>query len=348
MRLTLRWFGPDDPVTLASIRQIPGVTGVVSAVHGAPSGAPWREADVAALADHATRHELALDVIESIPVHESVKLGSPDAADHTASWIDSLRAVAAVGVPVVCYNFMPLFDWLRTDLARSLPDGSTALAFDRTAADGWAGRPLSEFALPGWLPTVRDEEFADLSARFASLGHDALWSNLARFLGAVAPEASRLGVKLAIHPDDPPWDVLGVPRIVTSGAALRRVCEIVDDPASGVTLCTGSLGASPANDLPAIARELAPRVHFLHARNVRRTGEQSFHESAHPREAGDVDLPGVVAALRLGGFDGPVRPDHGRMIWGEAGRPGYGLYDRALGAAYLRGVLDALESSADS
>ncbi|MEF8940762.1 MAG: mannonate dehydratase, partial [Salinivenus sp.] len=160
------------------------------------------------------------------------------------------------------------------------------------------------------------------------------------FLERVVPVAEAAGVRLAIHPDDPPWPVFGIPRIVTSGDALERITRLVESPANGVTLCTGSLGADPAQDLPALARRLGDRVHFVHARSVRVTGPRQFHETAHPD--GDVDFRAVLGALKTTGFDGPLRPDHGRMIWGETGRPGYGLYDRALGATYLRGLWEAL------
>jgi mannonate dehydratase len=172
---------------------------------------------------------------------------------------------------------------------------------------------------------------------------EQLWENLAHFLERTVPVAEEVGVRLAIHPDDPPWPIFGVPRIITDGPALERLLRLVDRPANGVTFCTGSLGASPANDLPAIVRRLGPRVHFAHCRNVLVTGEKQFREVPHPSRFGSVDMLEVLRALRDVGFDGPMRPDHGRMIWGETGRPGYGLYDRALGAAYLHGLWEALQ-----
>lgn len=339
MKLTFRWYGPDDPVTLGQIRQIP-IEGIVSALHHIPSGMPWPETDVAQLREIIEAAGLRLEAVESIPVHEEVKWGGPERETYIDAFIRSVEAVGAVGVTVVCYNFMPVFDWLRTDLEMPLDDGSTALCFE----DGVLER--MDFSdgtgqLPGWAEAYSGEELAELRDRYAGLTDDALWENLAYFLQRVVPAAEAAGVRLAIHPDDPPWAVAGFPRIITSGNALRRVTQIVDSPANGVTLCTGSLGANPVEGaaLPETIRGLAGRIYFVHARNVRVTGERSFHETAHP--FGDLDLPAVIKALVDVGFDGPVRPDHGRMIWGEEGRPGYGLYDRALGAAYLRGLIDA-------
>jgi mannonate dehydratase len=171
-----------------------------------------------------------------------------------------------------------------------------------------------------------------------------LWENLRWFLERVVPVAEASGVRLAIHPDDPPWPIFSLPRIVTNGAALERIVRLVDSPANGVTFCTGSLGVIPGTDLPAMVRRLGGmgRIHFAHCRNVRVTGERQFHETSHPSSLGDVDMFEVLRALRDTGFDGPLRPDHGRMIWNERGRAGYGLYDRALGAAYLHGLWEGI------
>jgi mannonate dehydratase len=177
---------------------------------------------------------------------------------------------------------------------------------------------------------------------------EQLWEHLAYFLERVVPAAAAAGVRLALHPDDPPWPILGLPRIITDAAALDRLLALVDRPANGITFCTGSLAANPENDLPAMARRFAAagRIHFAHCRNVRVIGPHRFHETPHPSACGDVDMAAVLAALRDAGFAGPLRPDHGRMIWGETGRPGYGLYDRALGATYLYGLWEGLTAGA--
>lgn len=343
MKTTFRWFGADDPIPLAYIRQIPGVTGVVSAMYDTPVGEPWPRASLERLAERVDAAGLSLAVIESIPIHEDIKLGRPTRDRLVDAWCESLRSVAAVGVPVVCYNFMPVFDWMRSNIALPLSDGSTALAFDD---DELARVDLSRGTrdLPGWAAAYDATALEALVGAYRQVSAEQLWENLAFFLERVVPVAASSGVRLAIHPDDPPWSIFGLPRIVTSGAALERITGLVDDPANGVTVCTGSLGADPHNDLPSIIRRLgaAGRVHFMHCRNVKRTGDHRFHESPHPSRFGSVDMLEVIRALRDVGYTGPMRPDHGRMIWGETGRPGYGLYDRALGAMYLQGLWEAV------
>ncbi|HEY6209551.1 MAG TPA: mannonate dehydratase [Gemmatimonadales bacterium] len=343
MMLTFRWFGPADPIPLAHISQIPGVAGVVSALYDVPVGAPWSRDALGRLKAQVEDAGLRLAVVESIPVHEDIKLGRPGRDRLIDHYCESVCAMGEVGVPVLCYNFMPVFDWMRTDLARRLPDGSTALAYDD---DALAAIDLSRGTgdLPGWATAYSAGELGALLAAYRDVDAERLWENLAYFLERVVPVAEQAGVRLAIHPDDPPWPIFGLPRIVTDAAALERLVGLVDSPANGVTFCTGSLGALPANDLPAMARRLGAmdRIHFAHCRNVRVTGERAFHETPHPSACGSVDMLAVLRALRDVGFAGPMRPDHGRMIWGETGRPGYGLYDRALGAMYLYGLWEGL------
>ena len=341
---TFRWFGIADAVPLAHIRQIPGVTGVVSALYDVPVGDAWRTEQLRSLKGRIEDAGLRFAVVESIPVHEDIKLGRPTRDRLIENFCAGVCAMGDAGVPVLCYNFMPVFDWMRTDLERRLDDGSTALAYDHEAL---AAIDLSRGtgSLPGWAAAYGGDEVQALLAAYREVEPERLWDHLAYFLERVVPVAERAGVRLAIHPDDPPWPVFGLPRIVTTGAALERLVGLVDSPANGVTFCAGSLGADPANDVPAIARRLGAmgRIHFAHCRNVRITGERRFHETPHPRAFGSVDLRAVLAALRDTGFTGPMRPDHGRMIWGERGRPGYGLYDRALGMMYLQGLWEGLE-----
>jgi len=238
---------------------------------------------------------------------------------------------------------MPVFDWTRTDLAMSLPDGSTALAYDDAAlARIDLSRGTSD--LPGWAAAYDAATLHGLLDAYRSVDEERLWENLAYFLERVVPVAASVRVKMAIHPDDPPWAIFGLPRIIINAAALDRLTRLVDNPANGVTFCTGSLGADEHNDLPAMIGSLGKRgrIHFMHCRNVRRTGERQFHETPHPSDFGSVDMLAVMRALRDIRYNGPMRPDHGRMIWGERGRPGYGLHDRALGAMYLQGLWEGL------
>ena len=341
--ITFRWFGRRDPITLERIRQIPAVRGIVGSLFDIPPGDPWPIDRVLALRDEVDRNGLALSVIESIPVHEDIKLGRATRDRLTDNYCESVRNLGRAGVPVVCYNFMPIFDWTRTDLAAVQSDGSTALAYDD---DALSRIDLSRGTgdLPGWATAYDATTLRALRDGYREVPEEHLWENLAYFLERVVPVAESAGVKMAIHPDDPPWSIFGLPRIVTSGAALDRLTRLVDSPANGVTFCTGSLGADPANDLPAIARHLGSRgrIHFAHCRNVKVTGPRQFSEVPHPSAFGNVDMHAVLSALHETDFRGPMRPDHGRMIWGEAGRPGYGLYDRALGATYLQGLWEGI------
>jgi mannonate dehydratase len=344
MQMTFRWFGSNDPIPLRKIRQIPGVRGVVSALYDVPVGDVWPRDKLDRLAGDAADCSLALAVVESIPVHEDIKLGRRTADQLIDQYCESVRNMGEAGIPVLCYNFMPIFDWTRTSLSQPLPDGSTTLAYNHSDL---ARVNLSKGTadLPGWATAYDGPTLAGLLAAYDEIDDDALWENLARFLERVVPAAESVNVRLAIHPDDPPWSIFGLPRIITDAHALDRLTRIVDRPSNGVTFCTGSLGAVPRNDLPAMVRGLGGRgrIHFMHCRNVRRTGDKSFHESEHPSRFGDVDMFEILNALADVGFVGPMRPDHGRMIWGERGRPGYGLHDRALGAMYLQGLWEGIE-----
>jgi mannonate dehydratase len=352
--MTFRWFGRDDPVSLANIRQIPGVEGIVSALYDVAVGDVWPAERVEQLQATVAGAGLRLAVIESIPVHEDIKLGLASRDRLIDNYAESIRSLGAAGIPVLCYNFMPVFDWMRTDLAMAMPDGSTALAYDD---DALAAIDLSRGTgdLPGWGAAYSRDELARLLVAYRPMDGERMWEHLAYFLERVIPVADACGVHMALHPDDPPWPVFGLPRIITNGAALERLVSLVDSPANGITFCTGSLGVAPENDLPAMARRFAAmgRIHFAHCRNVRRDGasanggggRRKFHEVPHPSRFGDVDMAAVLSSLRDGQFAGPMRPDHGRMIWGERGRPGYGLYDRALGAMYLQGLWEGLTAT---
>ncbi|MEO5814520.1 MAG: mannonate dehydratase [Gemmatimonadaceae bacterium] len=343
MKMTFRWFGADDMVSLQNIRQIPGVTGVVSALYDVPVGDVWPKEKIAALAEQIDDASLTLAVVESIPIHEDIKLGRPTRDKLADQYAQSVQHMGELGVPVLCYNFMPIFDWTRTDLAMVNPDGSTALAYDDAAL---SRIDLSHGTgdLPGWATAYDAKTLQALLDAYKEVDEERLWENLAYFLERVVPVAESAGVKMAIHPDDPPWSIFGLPRIITNGPNLDRFTKLVDLPANGVTFCTGSLGAEPSNDLPAMARMLGERkrIHFAHSRNVKWTGERKFNEAPHLTHLGDVDMLGVLTALKDTGFDGPMRPDHGRMVWGETGRAGYGLYDRALGATYLQGLWEGI------
>lgn len=346
--MVFRWFGEDnDDVQLEQIKQIPDVKGVVWSLHHLAAGERWPIEQLREVQQQAEAHKLHIEVVESVNVHEDIKLGLPTRDHYIQHFKETIRALAQVGVQVICYNFMPVFDWIRTDLHKELEDGSRALFYEKKIIDG--ARPVDlvnrilqseNFTLPGWEPE-RLEQLQEVLAAYEAVDEEKLWANLQYFLAQVVPVAEECDIKLAIHPDDPPWPVFGLPRIVTNEANLARILALVDSPSNGLTFCSGSLGANPANDLPAIIRKYGARIYFAHVRNLKRFDNGDFIETAHKMSAGSVDMVGVMKAFHDIGYTGYIRPDHGRDIWGEVGRPGYGLYDRALGAMYLFGLWDA-------
>lgn len=342
MKLTFRWYGPDDPVTLEKISQIPTMSGIVSAVYDVKPGGVWSNESIEKIKAQAAEHDLAFEVVESVPVPEDIKLGNEKAPQLIENYCENVRRLGKAGVKCICYNFMPVFDWLRSELEHAQDDGANALAYDEQTV--LKMDPLKgDLALPGWDASYTKEELKGLLEEYSKLGEEGLWRNFETFLKAVIPVAKEAGVNMAIHPDDPPWGMFGLPRIITNRENIRRFLDIVPETNNGLTLCTGSLGANPDNDLVAMAEEFADRIHFVHLRNIKITGERRFEEVGHPTECGSIDMYGIARALVHNGFDGYVRPDHGRMIWGEKGRYGYGLFDRALGATYLAGIFEAIE-----
>ena len=344
MKLTFRWYGSNDPVTLEQIRQIPTMSGIVSAVYDVAPGGVWSEESISSLKKAANDAGLEFEVVESVPVPEEIKYGGPNADKLIANYCENIRRLGRAGVKCVCYNFMPVFDWLRSELERVSEDGSNSLAYNEETLKTM-DPAKGDLSLPGWDESYTKEELNKLLEIYKKVDEETLWGNLEKFLKAVIPVAEEAGVNMAIHPDDPPWGIFGLPRVITCEKNLDRFLSIVDSPANGLTFCTGSLGASASNDLVKMAGKYAKRIHFLHLRNIKITGDKEFHEVGHPTPCGSVDMYGIARALVENGFDGYVRPDHGRMIWGEKGRYGYGLYDRALGATYLAGLFEAIEKT---
>lgn len=341
MKMTFRWYGDDDPVTLDKIRQIPGIVGIVSAIYDIPVGEAWDEESIFKLKNKIEEKGLELSVIESVPVHEDIKLGRGDRDRYIENYCITLRNLAKAGVDCVCYNFMPVFDWTRSSLAHPLPDGSNALMYDHDTV--LKMNPLTgDLSLPGWDASYTKDQMRELLETYGKISEEDLWNNLKYFLDRVIKTAEVVGVKMAIHPDDPPWNIFGLPRIITNKANIERFLKLYDSEYNGLTLCSGSLAANPENDIADMVYTFGKRIHFAHMRNIKITGEKCFEESAHMSECGSLDMVKIMKAYKDIGFDGYMRPDHGRMIWGESGRPGYGLYDRALGSQYLKGIWDTL------
>jgi mannonate dehydratase len=390
-----RWFGPGDVVELHAIRQA-GASGVVTALHDIPYGAVWTVAEIEARqAQIASDPSLGLrwNVVESLPVHERIKLGEGELATIFDNYRASMRNLAACGIKVICYNFMPIVDWTRTELDHPLPGGGRALRFNahkfaafdcfmlkRRGAEAdyaeavmvrardWFERSsqsdrdhlLSTImtGLPGAFDRYDIDGLQRMLDRYRGMTPDALHDNLALFLREIVPTAEECGIRLAIHPDDPPRPLMGLPRIVSTARDIERILAAVDSPSNGMTFCTGSLGAGVHNDVPAMARRFANRTHFVHLRNVRKDADGSFEEAEHL--AGDTDMFAVVdvflreQARRRGAGDAmwrlPFRPDHGHELLDDVGKrgfPGYSAIGRLKGLAELRGLMMGIARARD-
>ncbi len=381
MRETWRWFGEFDSVTLTEFTQTEAV-GIVSALHAIPYGEVWPQDAIAARRAEIEAAGLTWDVVESLPVHEDIKRGTGNLEPLFANYRTSLKHLAAEGIKTVCYNFMPILDWTRTDLAAPAPRGGTCLHFDAAKMAAFEihmlGRDGAEADYPSdaktggtaWFETSTEADRAELLATimaglpgaverydiagqrgvldsYAGRTHTDLRANLKRFLEEVIPTATDLGINLCIHPDDPPRNILGLPRIVSTAEDIAWIMGAVDEPANGLTLCTGSLGSHPTNDVPAITRAFGDRIHFVHLRTFAKQPDGSFSESAHLN--GDVDLVAVIDELleveSKRDVDLPFRADHGHALLTDDQRtfqPGYTLVGRLRGLAELRGIIAAL------
>lgn len=351
MKMTFRWYGEgNDKVSLQQIKQIPGVTGIVWSLHDMPAGELWSQDRIQHEKQIIEAAGFNIDVVESVNVHEDIKLGLPSRDRYIANYQETLKRLARAGVKVVCYNFMPVFDWTRTELYHALPDGSNALFFEKKRISDIDPMELIQslsqnvdVTMPGWEPE-RLARLKETFKQYEGFTAEDLWRNLQYFLEQIIPVCERYGIKMGIHPDDPAFPIFGLPRIITSKENIARFLKLVDSPCNGLSLCTGSLGSAP-NDIPDIIDTFIDRIHFVHIRNVKRFENGDFIETSHRACDGSVNTVKVIQTLHQHHYQGYVRPDHGRHIWGEEAwaRPGYGLYDRALGIMYILGVWDCLE-----
>ena len=341
MKITFRWYGEDDPVTLQKIRQVPCISDITTAVYKSV-GTVWEDSEIAEIKKQCNDNGLTMEVIESIPVHEDIKLGRGKYKEYIEVFKENIRRVAKAGVKCVCYNFMPVFDWTRSNLDWVNEDGSTSLVYHTSDVDKMDPTKLT---LPGWDASYSPDEVSDLIKAYQEIGEEGLWKNLEYFIKEIMPVAVECDVNMAIHPDDPPWPIFGIPRIITTEANIDRFLSLYDDVHHGLTLCSGSLGCAAFNDYTAMVRKYGSmgRIHFAHVRNIKILPDGSFEESGHLSECGSLDVVEILKAYHDCGFKGYLRPDHGRMIWGETGKPGYGLYDRALGAMYMAGIWETLD-----
>ncbi|RZV43497.1 MAG: mannonate dehydratase [Acidimicrobiales bacterium] len=391
MRESWRWFGPNDPVTLEEIRQT-GATDIVSALHDIPIGEAWPLDAIQSYkflieAGNNPGASLHWTVVESIPVHEDIKLAAPGHQKYIDAWIETVKNLGAAGIKTICYNFMPVIDWTRTDLKYQLPNGAYALRFDQDkfaafdvfvleranarndytpeeleraerAFHSMSSKEKSELTrtiiagLPGKMTDAYTlDDFRHALARYDGVDHAGLRRNLFSFLKQVLPHAEAAGIKLAIHPDDPPWDMFGLPRIICTPDDLDLLFGDLPSPANGMTLCVGTYGSRPDNDLPQMALDYASRIHFAHLRGVSRDRDEqrSFYEANHLDS--DIDMIRVVRHLldneRALDRQIFIRPDHGHQMMGDmkkANNPGYSAIGRMKGLAEIRGVIKALSA----
>lgn len=349
-----RWFGStNDPIQLSEIRQIPGVSQAVTALYDIPVGEVWPKEQILQLKQTVVGADLGFEVIESVNIHDDIKIGLPTRDQYIENYQQTIKNLSEAGIKVICYNFMPVFDWLRTNLRYQLSDGSNAMAYQPQMLTDDPNEMIHQimsgskgFEMPGWEPD-RLAHIQQLFEKYRGVDSSKLLDNLKYFLDAVMPTCEKYGVRMAMHPDDPPFPLFGLPRIYKNREDMLKIEQLYESPYNGFTICTGSLGENSQNDVPAIIREFVKkdRAPFIHARNIQFINNEKteFHESAHLSADGSLDMYQIVKALSDLDYDGYIRPDHGRSIWGESGRPGYGLYDRALGATYLNGLWEACE-----
>ena len=353
MEMTLRWYGSKfDTVTLQQIRQIPGVTGVITTLYDKAAGEVWEEDEIRAMIAEVEAAGLRVSGIESVNIHDAIKTGAPEESSilkitlpHWKIWENATFTWYAI---ISCrYLIGHVRNW-----PERRPDGSTVLAYTQEAVDNLdpekmfdsiAG-DMNDTVMPGWEPE-RMAKVKELFAMYKDVDDEKLFENLKYFLERIMPVCDKYDINMAIHPDDPAWSVFGLPRIITCKKNILRMMEMVDNPHNGVTFCSGSYGTNLQNDLPDMIRSLKGRIHFAHVRNLKFNSPTDFEEAAHLSSDGSFDMYEIMKALYDIGFDGPIRPDHGRMIWGEVAMPGYGLYDRALGATYLNGLWEAIVKS---
>ena len=355
MKMGWRWYGEgNDPVTLGDIRQIPGVTSIVWALHHKMPGEVWEEHEIQEVVHQIHSYGFDAEVVESVNVHDDIKIGLPTRDALIENYKTCIRNLSKFGVKVICYNFMPIFDWTRTDLFHPVGDGSTALFYQKDRIqDNY--RAMAQYILdftekyhmtfPGWEPE-RMAKLDDLFKAYAPVTKEQLWENLFYFLRAILPTCEECGIKMAIHMDDPPWDIFGLPRLLVDEAACTRLLTTVDHPCNCLTLCTGSLNANPNNNCADIIRKHHARIAFAHIRNIHHFENGDFSEAAHRDCCGETGIIEILRAYHDNGWEGYIRPDHGRQLWEEGPgvcRPGYGKYDRALGVQYMLGVWDTLD-----
>ncbi|WP_025730435.1 mannonate dehydratase [Atopobacter phocae] len=349
MKWAFRWYGEKNSIPLQHIKQIPGINGVVGTLLRKLPGEVWEIDEIKKLKQSVKDSGMDLLGIESVAVHDAIKAGTKDRDKYIKNYQQTIRNLAACDIRLICYSFKPIFGWAKTTLAYENEDKSYSLVYDEQVVENMDPSEMYQlihsqskgFNLPGW-EEERLKKFNHLLNLYDGITRDDLFDNLKYFLEKIIPTCEEVRVKMAIHPDDPPWEIFNLPRITKNLQDLKKIVNIVDSPYNGITFCTGALGADPKNDLIQMIQEVGHRINFVHFRNVLYMGEKKFKETAHLSSDGSLDMYQLMLALIEVGYDGVIRPDHGRNIWDEVSMPGYGLYDRALGLTYSQGLYEAI------
>ncbi|MGG5317930.1 mannonate dehydratase [Enterococcus sp. AZ072] len=356
MKWGFRWYGEnDDSIPLKNIKQIAGMNGIIGTLLSKMPGDVWEISEIQALKDSIEKENLELLGIESVAIHDSIKAGTAERDHYIENYIQTIKNLSTCEVKLICYSFKPIFGWAKTELSHENADGSFSMLYDQSVIKNMVPQDMYTlihsqsrgFRLPGWEKD-RLDKFNNLEKLYEGLTEEGLYENLKYFLLKIIPVCEEMDVKMAIHPDDPPWKLFDYPRITKNLVDLKRIIESVDSPYNGITFCTGSLGASPSNDLIDMIDKIGHRINFVHFRNVEYLEEGKFRECAHLSSDGSLDMYKIMEALVEKGFNGPIRPDHGRTVWGEVSMPGYGLYDRAMGHSYALGLYEAITKSQQS
>lgn len=364
MKLGFRWFGNNDPVPLNHIRQIPGMEVVVHQVRGEALGELLNQEALTEAKAKIQSSGLSYEVFESLPIHHSIKLGTPERNRYVEIYKQNIRLLAGIGLKVIVYNFRPIIRWARTEIYKPLDDGSSVSTFYKDDAykidpfmpeDQWTkwhkehgdyiySRQLTtDMKLDGYYNESSRKILLERRKAFQELGKEGLWDNLTYFLREIIPVAEECDVRMAIHPDDPPWDIYEIPRLMTNEASIDRLLDIVDSKSNGIVFCSGTFGSDWEADVVKMADKYLSndRIPFAHIRNVN-AGPGFVEECAHYSPCGSIDMPALIKVFHDYDYEGYIRSDHGRMIWGEEGKPGNGMFDRALGVSYILGIWETL------
>ena len=342
--MAIRWY---DNISLKHISQIPNVFGIVTSLYNKKPGEVWELEEINELVNKAKENNLKIYAIESLNVSEDIKLNTPLRDKHIANYIESLRNLAKADIRLVCFNFMPLFDWTRTNLYKEKEDGSIVLEYNQKEFVGKDINYLLDMnnyhsSLPGWNNKEDLIKYYDL---YQNISEEELFNNLIYFLKAIMPICNELNINMTLHPDDPAFSIFNIPRIVNNKENIKKIFDEVNDMHNGLTFCSGSFKTNSDNDLIDILNTFKDRINYVHLRNIKYIDDNTFEETSHLSSDGDINIYELLKTLYKNNYEGIIRPDHGRTIWDEDAIPGYGLYDRALGAMYITGILEALKGN---